>query len=197
MITTKTLADILTASRFGLAWVLLWLGISRGAAGLPAAVVILIIAWTTDVLDGPLARKDPSRQQTWIGDHDLEIDMSVSLGVLTFLVLAGYLAPWIAVSYVIICLIMLWRFRSQELAWAVQAPPYAAMLFIALLHAPINGLAMVAYLVVVIVATWPRFPQMTVPQFLSAMQNLSKTKISQEEPQENVIVENGNESSQA
>ena len=92
---------------------------------------------------------------------------------------------------------MLWRFRSQELAWVVQAPPYAAMLFIALGYAPSYGLAMVAYLVVVIVATWPRFPQMTVPQFLSAMQNLSKAKISQEEPQENVIVENGNESSQA
>ena len=197
MITTKNLADFLTASRFGLAWVLLWLGISRGAAGLPSAVVILIIAWTTDVLDGPLARKDLSSQHTWIGDHDLEIDMSVSLGGLTFLVLAGYLPAWIAVSYVIICLILLWRVRSQELAWAVQAPPYAAMLFIALRHAPIYGLAIVAYLIVVIIATWPRFPQVTLPQFLSGMQNMSKTIISQEEPQENEIVENGNESSQA
>ncbi len=192
MITAKTLADILTASRFGLAWVLLWLGISRGAAGLPMAVVILIIAWTTDMLDGPLARKDLSSRHTWIGDHDLEIDMSVSLGGLTFLVLAGYLAPWIAVSYVIICLILLWRVRSQELAWAVQAPPYAAMLFIALRYAPIHGLAIVAYLLVVIIATWPRFPQVTVPQFLSGMRNLSKTKFTQEEPQEN-----GNESSHA
>ncbi len=192
MITTKTLADILTASRFGLAWVLLWLGISRGAAGLPSAVVILIIAWTTDVLDGPLARKDLSNRQTWIGDHDLEIDMSVSLGGLTFLVLAGYLAAWVAVSYVIICLIMLWLFRSQELAWAVQAPPYAAMMFIALRHAPIYGLAIVAYLIVIIIATWPRFPQVTLPQFLSGIRNLSKTKFSKEEP-----LENGNKSSQA
>ena len=178
MITTKTLADILTASRFGLAWVLLWLGISRGAAGLPSAVGILIIAWTTDLLDGPLARKDPSSRHTWIGDHDLETDMSVSLGGLAFIVLAGYLATWIAVSYVIICLILLWRFRSQELGWAVQAPPYAAMLFIRLRHAPIYGLAIVAYLILVIIATWPRFPQVTVPQFLSGMRNLSKTKFS-------------------
>jgi phosphatidylglycerophosphate synthase len=197
MITTKTLADILTASRFGLAWVLLWLGISRGAVGLPSAVVILIIAWTTDGFDGPLARKDPSRRHTWIGDHDLEIDMSVSLGVLTFLVLGGYLPAWIAVSYVIVCLIMLWRVRSQEMAWVVQAPPYAAMLFIALRYAPIYGLAIVAYLLVVIITTWPRFPQVTVPQFLSGLRNLSKTKTSQEEPQENGFVENGNESSQA
>ena len=196
MITTKTLADILTASRFGLAWALLWSGISRGAAGLPSAVVILIIAWITDGLDGPLARKDPSSRHTWIGDHDLEIDMSVSLGVLTFLVLAGYLPAWIAVSYVIICLILLWRFRSQELAWVVQSPPYAAMLFIALRYAPIYGLAIVAYLIVVLITTWPRFLQVTVPQFLSGMQNLSKTKILQEEPQENGFVENGNESSQ-
>jgi phosphatidylglycerophosphate synthase len=80
-----------------------------------SAVGILIIAWTTDLLDGPLARKDPSSRHTWIGDHDLETDMSVSLGGLAFIVLAGYLATWIAVSYVIICLILLWRFRSQEL----------------------------------------------------------------------------------
>lgn len=196
MISTKTLADVLTASRFGLAWVLLWLGISRAAEGLPIAVVILVIAWTTDALDGPLARKDPSSKQTWIGDHDLETDISVSLGVLTFLVLGGYLVTWLAVSYVIICTFMLWRFRSIELAWAVQAPPYAAMLFIALLNAPIYGLAMVAYLVMVLVATWPRFPQVTLPQFFSGMQNLSKTEISQEEPQENAIIEDGNKSSQ-
>jgi phosphatidylglycerophosphate synthase len=194
MMTTKTLADILTASRFGLAWVLLLLGISRDTEGLPTAVVILIIAWTTDALDGPLARKDPSHRYTWIGDHDLETDIAVSLGVLTFLVLAGYLAAWIAVSYVFICLIMLWRFRSPELAWAVQAPPYAAMIFIALRFAPIYGFAMVAYLIAVLIATWPRFPQVTLPQFLSGIQNLSKTEISQEEPQENTIVENGNQS---
>jgi cardiolipin synthase len=197
MITTKTLADILTATRFGLAWVLLWLGISKGAVGLPSAVVILIIAWITDVLDGPLARKVPSRRQTWIGDHDLETDLSVCLGVLTFLVLSGYLSAWLAVCYVIICLALLWRFRSQELAWAVQAPPYCAILYIALRYAPAYGLAMVTYLIAVLIATWPRFPRVTLPQFFSGMQNLPKTEISQEELQEKTLIENSNNSSHA
>jgi len=197
MITIKTLADILTATRFGLAWLLLWLGISKGVAGLPSAVVILIIAWITDVLDGPLARKDPSRRHTWIGDHDLETDLSVSLGVLTFLVLAGYLSAWLAVCYVIICLALLWRFRSQEPAWAVQAPPYGAILYIALRYAPAYGLAMVTYLIAVLIATWPRFPQVTLPQFFSGMHNLPKTEISQEELQEKTLIENSNNSSHA
>jgi phosphatidylglycerophosphate synthase len=197
MITTKTLADILTASRFGLAWVLLWLGISRGPAGLPTAVVILIIAWITDVLDGPIARKDASRRHTWIGDHDLETDVSVSLGVLTFLVLAGYLAAWLAVGYVIICLVLLWRFRSQELAWAVQAPPYGAMLYFSLCYAPAYGFAMVAYLIVVLIGTWPRFPRVTLPQFFSGIQNLPNTEIPPEKPQENTLIENSNNSSHA
>jgi phosphatidylglycerophosphate synthase len=191
MLSPKTFADILTASRFVLAWVLLWLGISKGAEGLPTAAVILVIAWITDVLDGPFARKDKSGRQTWIGDHDLETDISVSLGVLTFLVFSGYLAAWLAVSYVIICIFLIWRFRSLELAWAVQAPPYAAILFLTLYNAPIYGFVMVAYLVAVLIATWPRFTQVTVPQFLSGMQNMSKTEISNEEPQEN-----GNKSSQ-
>lgn len=92
---------------------------------------------------------------------------------------------------------MLWRLSFHELAWAVQAPLYAAMLFLAPRHAPIYALAIVAYIIVVIVATWPRFPQMTVPQFLSRMQNLSQTNISKDEPEENGLMENGNESSQA
>lgn len=196
MISPKTLADILTASRFCLAWVLLWLGISRGAEALPTAAIILVIAWITDVLDGPFARKDLSMRRTWIGDHDLETDISVSLGVLTYLVLGGYVAAWLAVGYVIICIFLLWRFRSLELAWVVQAPPYAAMLFFALFYAPIYGFMMVAYLAAVLIATWPRFTQVTLPQFFSGMKNLSKTEISHEEPQDQTIIEDGNKSSQ-
>ena len=194
---TKVIADILTASRFGSAWVLLWIGTSKGAEGLPLAVIILVIAWITDVLDGPLARREPSRAQTWVGEHDLEIDIAVSLGVMTYLVFSNYLSAWLAVSYVVLCALVLWRYRSLELAWAVQAPPYGGMLYIALCHAPIYGLLMLAYLVIILVATWPRFPQVTLPQFFSAMRSLQKTEISPEPSQEETPLENSNKSSQA
>jgi phosphatidylglycerophosphate synthase len=111
MISTKTLADALTAARFCLAGVILWLGIKGGAEALPAAVVTLVLAWVTDVLDGPLARRDPSGRHTWIGDRDLEIDISVGVAVLVYLTLAGYVSLKAAVGYSIVCVVLLWRFR--------------------------------------------------------------------------------------
>jgi len=176
VVSTKTLADVLTAMRFCLAGFILWLGVKGGAEVLPAAVVTLILAWLTDVLDGPLARRDPSGRHTWIGDRDLEVDMLVSLAVLAYLTLAGYLTFMAVVGYVVVCTGLLWRFRSLHLAWAIQAPPYAGMIYAALRDAPRYGLMIAGYVALVIVATWPRFPQIVVPQFLEGMHNLGKTR---------------------
>lgn len=194
MVSIKTLADVLTAVRFCLAGVILWLGVRGGAEALPAAVVVLILAWLTDVLDGPLARRDPLGRRTWIGDRDLETDISVSLAVLVYLALAGYLTPKAAVGYGIVCAALLWRFRSLHLAWAVQAPPYAGMLYAALRDAPRYGLIALGYLVLVVVATWPRFPQVVVPQFLGGMRDLGRTKAADEgaRTENEGCLENGN-----
>jgi cardiolipin synthase len=194
MISTKTLADALTAARFCLAGVILWLGIKGGAEALPAAVVTLVLAWVTDVLDGPLARRDPSGRHTWIGDRDLEIDISVGVAVLVYLTLAGYVSLKAAVGYSIVCVVLLWRFRSLHLAWGLQAPPYFGILYAALRDAPRYGLAAVGYVLLVVLATWPRFPRMTVPQFLEGMRNLGKIRaVSQESlPKSEAYLENSN-----
>lgn len=194
MVSTKTLADMLTAMRFCLAGFILWLGVKGGAGALPAAVVTLILAWFTDVLDGPLARRDPSARRTWIGDRDLEVDMSVSLAVLIYLTLSGYLTLKAAVGYVVVCAALLWHFRSLHLGWAVQAPPYAGMFYAALRDAPRYGLMAIGYVALVVVATWPRFPKVVVPQFLEGMRNLGRRKVADEEAraEQNGYLENGN-----
>ncbi|UCC61700.1 MAG: CDP-alcohol phosphatidyltransferase family protein [Anaerolineae bacterium] len=180
MASTKTLADLLTAVRFCLAGFILWLGVKGGAEALPAVVVTLILCWLTDLLDGPLARRDPSKRRTWIGDRDLEVDMSVGLAVLAYLTLAGYLALKAAIGYVVVCAAMLWYFWSPQLGWAVQAPPYAGMIYTALRNAPRYGLMLVAYVALLIVATWPRFPRVMVPQFLEGMRNLGRAEAADE-----------------
>ena len=194
MVSIKTLADVLTATRFGLAGVILWLGVTGGAGALPAAAVTLILAWLTDVLDGPLARRDPAGRRTWIGDRDLEVDTSVALAVLVYLTLSGYLTLKVAVGYGMVCAVLLWHFRSVHLGWAVQAPPYAGMIYVALRDAPRYGLLIVGYIALVIVATWPRFPQVVVPQFLEGMRNLGRVRPGREEvcPEGNGYLENGN-----
>jgi cardiolipin synthase len=191
MVSTKTLADVLTTVRFCLAGVILWLGVRGSAEALPAAVVVLILAWLTDMLDGPLARRDPSGRRTWIGDRDLETDISVSLAVLIYLALAGYLRPKAAIGYAIVCAVLLWHFRSPHLAWIIQAPPYAGVLYVALRYAPRYGLAAVGYVLLVVVATWPRFPQAVVPQFLAGMRNLGRKEKSPAEAKEYLDLENG------
>jgi phosphatidylglycerophosphate synthase len=194
MVSTKTLADALTAARFCLAGFIIWLGINGGAGALPMAAMALLLAWITDVLDGPLARRDPSGRQTWIGDHDLEVDMSVGFAVLVYLVLAGYLTPKAAIGYAVVCAALTWYFRSPHLGMAVQAPPYGGIIYAALRDAPRYGLLLVGYVILVVTATWPRFPQMVVPQFLAGMRDLGRSKATSLETrvEGEDYVENGN-----
>jgi len=168
----KYLADLLTGTRALLAFWLVWLGLNGGAERLAAASVALIAAWTTDILDGPLARRAPQTTQTWLGDHDLEVDVLVSLGVWSYLTLSGFIAPPLAVAYVLLCVALLWFARSAHVAWGVQALPYGTLLWTALQEARFYGLAMSAWVVGAVVATWPRFPNQTVPEFVKGIRDL-------------------------
>ena len=172
MVGAKTLADTLTGVRLLLAFFLVWLGWQKGSEAIGSAALILLVAWVTDVLDGPLARRDPRGIRTWIGDRDLEADMAVALGVWIYLVLAGFLSPWLAGLYLVVTAVALWRLGTAQLAWGVQALPYGAMIWTAWRTVPACGLLLVTYLGLVIVATWPRFPRETVPEFLNGVRGL-------------------------
>ncbi|RLC92140.1 MAG: hypothetical protein DRI77_13205, partial [Chloroflexi bacterium] len=132
----------------------------------------LLVAWITDVLDGPLARRDPRGIHTWIGDHDLEADLTVALGVWIYLALTGFISPWLAGAYVLIVAAALYRFGSAHLAWGVQALPYGAMIWTAWRVASPYGVLLVAWIGLVLAATWPRFPRQTLPEFLGGMRDL-------------------------
>jgi cardiolipin synthase len=172
MLQAKTMADTLTGARFLLGPYLIWLGLRGGPEVITTAVMTLLAAWISDVLDGPLARHDPRGIHTWIGDHDLEADMTVALGVWIYLTLAGFVSPWLAVAYVAAGTAALWHFDSAHLAWGLQALPYGTMIWTAWQVVPPYGLLLVAWISLVVVATWPRFPRQTVPEFLSGMRNL-------------------------
>jgi len=174
MVGIKTLADMLTGARFLLGPYLVWMGLRGGPEVVTAAVLTLLVAWITDVLDGPLARRDPRGIHSWIGDHDLQADMTVALGVWVYLALAGFLSTWLAVAYVLAAAAALWHSGSLHLAWGVQALPYGAMIWTAWQVAPPYGLLLVAWIGLVLVATWPRFPHRVLPEFLAGMRDLFK-----------------------
>src|SRR3989304_1760435 len=93
MLVAKQVADLITFARGMLAFYLAWLGATLSEHGLPIAVWAMIINWTGDSVDGALARHSRRQYHTWIGDHDLQIDMLVSFGLLIYMLLAGYVHP--------------------------------------------------------------------------------------------------------
>jgi phosphatidylglycerophosphate synthase len=175
MIRAKTIADTLTVTRVFLALFILWLGVTGGSEALPAAMTALIFAWATDLLDGPFARRDPTAPQTWVGEHDLQADMSVGLGVLGYLTFAGFAPVWLGLAYLAVCAALLLIFRSIHVGMLVQAPPYAMMLYVALRFATLQGGIAVAWILLAVIVTWPRFPNETVPGFLRGMRELGRS----------------------
>lgn len=169
MIVAKQIADIITAARGLVALVLIWLGSSQGADGLPIAVWLMLADWTGDAIDGPISRRSSIRYHTWIGDHDLEIDMSVSIGLLFYLLQAGYFSIWIVVGYLLLWGVYFWRQGGIPHAPGMlfQTPVYTWFAYLALRDAPQIGWLILVFIASVIVLTWPRFPKVIIPNFLN------------------------------
>lgn len=168
MIVAKQVADVITSTRALIAVVLAWLGIASGASGLHLAAWLMIADWIGDMLDGRIARRSRVQYHTWIGDHDLEVDMTVSVGLLLFMATSGYLSIWLVGAY-----FLLWGgyFLFQggiphSLGMLFQAPIYGWFIWIALRYAPPAGWAIVVFIGSAVLFTWPYFPKVMVPGFL-------------------------------
>ena len=162
----KRLADLLTASRVLIALILAWLGIAGARESLALAGFLLLASWITDLLDGPLARQSEA-DPTWIGDHDLEIDVLVSLGVLAYLVGTGFLDATYAAVYILLWVVISWRWGwHRDPAMLFQAPIYLWFIVVSMRYAPQAGWWLIAYVAMVVVITWPRFPREIVPGFI-------------------------------
>ncbi|UCE00203.1 MAG: CDP-alcohol phosphatidyltransferase family protein [Chloroflexota bacterium] len=170
MLTAKQVADFVTILRGILGLSLVWLGISEGEAGLQKAVLIMIAAWTGDAVDGKIARRSKIYYHTWLGDHDLEVDMTVSCGLLVYLITANYINIWIASIYVIFWALVIWRWRDfNVLGMLSQAPIYGYFIWVAVTRLPNVGIWVLVFLLLVIIVTWPQFPKQVVPGFFKGI----------------------------
>ncbi len=177
MLVAKQLADLITLSRMLLAFGLGWLGVTHGPASLPLAAWLMIANWTGDCLDGPIARRSKVYYHTWIGDHDLETDIIVSLGLLAYLVAARYVDLWLAVAYLLIWAAIFWRWGiPKSLGMLIQAPIYGWFILVAVRDAPTAGGWIVIWITAAIVITWPKFPKEIVPGFLAGMKQVWKRR---------------------
>ena len=168
---TKTIADALTQARGALGLCIAIVGFWRGREALPQVVLAVVVCWLTDLLDGPLARRDPEAAQTWIGEHDAEADLSTSVGVTIYLMGSRHLAAWLGVA-ILLATLGLWFLHSPELAWAFYATPYAVLTLIALRIVTLLGLLVLAYLASVAILRWQRLTGEFIPGFFDAVRDL-------------------------
>jgi phosphatidylglycerophosphate synthase len=173
MLVAKQVADAFTVARGLVALLLVLLGLTHGADGLPLAAWLMIAAWTSDSLDGPIARSSRIRYRTWVGDHDLEVDMAVAGGLLIYLLAAGYVDLRLAGIYLLIWALIFWRWGvPSALGMLVQAPIYGWFIWVAVRDAPAAGWWLVGWILLAVVLTWPRFPKEIVPGFLAGMREV-------------------------
>ncbi len=156
-------ADFLTLLRVILSAALVWIGLTEGAEGLTTAVAILLFAWFSDILDGPLARRAPSSEPSWIGAHDAEADMTMSLGVLGFLAFSVLLDARLAIGLGVV-IIVLW-FISYPLAWPFYALPYVFLLRVTWQRSPTASLGILLYIGMALLARFGRMRHEYLPLF--------------------------------
>ena len=169
----KQVADLITTMRALLVLWLPWLGMSRGESSLTMVVWMLILNWMGDVLDGILARRSSKKYHTWIGDHDLEIDILVSIGLLIYMAGAGFVDLRLLGLYCLMCALAFWYWGfHRSLGMLIQAPIYGWFIWVALQKVPTVGVWLIIWILVTLILTWPRFPNEIVPGFLTGMKGM-------------------------
>lgn len=179
MFDPKHLADFVTFTRGLLAFGLIWLGWSQGAHALGLTVYLMLVDWTGDVLDGLLARRSRLNHHTWIGKHDLEVDLIVSAGLLGYMMLSGYIDWQVCGVYTLLWVVIIlhWGY-SRSLGMVVQAPVYFWFIYITIREPPYRGWWLIAWIAIILVITWPRFPNQVIPGFLESIRGITKGRSS-------------------
>ena len=163
------IADLLTLSRVVAAVVLLWLGLTRGASALPAAVLVVVLGWTTDQLDGWFARR--SSTPTRLKDRDFHVDLIFYTGILAYLALARFLPARLVAGFVILGGAAWLLTRKKAVAVLCLRIIDVACGVIIFMNLPVIGFLLVAWLVVLAVVYRHRLAE-RVPKWYGDLRGL-------------------------
>ena len=173
MVDAKHIADLITVLRGFLAFLLAWLGLTWGRTGLVGAVVVMLVDWTGDFFDGRIARLSRQPRQTWVGNHDLHVDVLVSLGLSAYLLGSGYLNQWVAFWYFVLWVLIIWKSGpDQNVLMLFQAPIYLYFMIVAMREAPSAGRLLIIWVCLVLAINWRIFTCTIVPNFIHGISAL-------------------------
>ena len=153
------IADLLTLARLLSAPIMLWLVSIRS---LDAAVLVAVIAWWTDFLDGRLARK--ADRESRLKDWDLRADAWLASAMGLGLGLAGYFSWWMAVPLAAVVLVMSVLLSNPAAVMVGVAVQYGMFIVAMYLWADLWWLG-VLHVIVFVGASWKRFWGVLLPAF--------------------------------
>lgn len=103
LVWARLLADLLTLSRVAGGVVLAFTPWEKGADSLGRIVTYNVWLWSTDAVDGRLARRSGT-PASWIGARDIYVDAFLVLGSGVALVRSGYIPAWLLAAWTGLCL---------------------------------------------------------------------------------------------
>ncbi|UCF10820.1 MAG: CDP-alcohol phosphatidyltransferase family protein [Candidatus Bipolaricaulota bacterium] len=151
----KRVPDLLTASRGVIAAAIASLGFV-GPAALEAVILLTMLGWTTDILDGRLARRY-HKPPTWIGEREFLFDMLLVFSGLCYLVMAGYVPFVPAAAYVAVAAVCIAYFRLKSVTMSFATPLVALPLVIAYINARQAAWWYLIWIALVLLLDWKRF----------------------------------------
>ena len=158
----QRIPDWLTASRVLIALAILAL-IPVGPEALGAVASLLLLGWTTDMVDGRLARRY-EKGPSWLGEHDFQIDMIMVLASAIFLTATGLVPAEVGVPYIcgaILISLYALRYRHflkfKSVTMLLAFPWVFTPFVIALFRAPIAAYAGLAWMTLALLFDWRRF----------------------------------------
>lgn len=169
----KQIADFLTILRGLLGIGIAALGLIGGQDALPVVVVILVLAWLTDLLDGVFARLDPDPQPGRLAGHDAKADMAVGLGVMAYLAFSGYVPWWLGALIIFLALaVRIWH--SRGLAFPFYAISFVFLGVAIWRQQPSLLIIIGIYLLVAFLLNGRRLWNEYLPEFFAALSSLRR-----------------------
>lgn len=159
----QRIPDWLTASRVIVALAILGL-IPAGPEALDTVAVLLLLGWTTDMLDGRLAHRW-GKGPTWIGEHDFQIDMLMVLASAVYLTATRLVPPKIGIPYLVVAvgISLLSQIRTEHFlkfksVTMLLACPWVFIPFIlAYFRAPVAAYVGLIWVTLALILDWRRF----------------------------------------
>jgi phosphatidylglycerophosphate synthase len=161
-------ADLLTFSRLIAAGILLWLGL-QGPQTLQWAILVAVLAWTTDQLDGWAARR--ASTPTHLAPADFAIDSTLYACTLAYLAMTGYVpaAPAIAFGVLVVGLWLVYRRKAIAILCLRLIDLLSAVVIFK--HVPLIGALLVGW-VAVLTFLYRRRVMERVPHWLAELADL-------------------------